>query len=151
MWQSIVNFYLLSECLHASLPLAGVVFESLFVQVVVENDFVSLLIVQVKDVLDLCLFALDFILKVVLLVIEFVFESQEVLVERDSVSEERFVATSLILLVDFAVLQHLDLSLHGGDLFLQVQDNLLLEVFVGFFLVLEVSSLLHFFSGSLEV
>lgn len=49
------------------------------------------------------------------------------LIERDSVAEERFIATGLVLLVNLLVLQQLDLGLHDGDLTLKVVDDFLFK------------------------
>ena len=45
------------------------------------------------------------LLEVFLLVVEFVLQGQEMLVERDAVTQERFIARGLVLLIDFTVLE----------------------------------------------
>ena len=49
-------------------------------------------------------------------------------VKRDTVSEERFIAGSLVLLVDFSVLKQLYFCFHGCDLLLKVVNIVELEL-----------------------
>ena len=73
-------------------------------------------IILILILLDLVLLQLDLLLEVALLVIELILKSQEVLVERNSVAEKRFIAACLVLLVNLLVLEQLDFGLHDGDL-----------------------------------
>ena len=70
---------------------------------------------------------LDACLEFLLLVVELVLKRQEMLIEWDSISEKRFIATSLVLLVHFLILQELDLGLHGGDLLMEVEDDVVVD------------------------
>lgn len=70
------------------------------------------------------------------------------LVERDSVTKERFIATGFVLLVDLLVLEELDLLLHGGDLTLQVVDDFSLQFLGAGCLSLGTCSTLFLLSGS---
>ena len=72
------------------------------------------------------LLGLPFLLQLGLLVVELVLKRQEVLVQRDSVSEERFISGSFVFLINLTVLKLLDLQLHRGDLLLQVINILLI-------------------------
>ena len=62
-------------------------------------------------------------------VVELVFQSQEVLVQGNSVSQQGFVARGFIFLVDFSVLEQFDLMFHYHNLFLEVKDQLLFQAF----------------------
>ena len=80
-------------------------------------------------------FAVNFIflplalfVKLSLFVVVLVFESQEVLIERDTISKQRFIAGRLIFLVNLPILELLDLQLHSRDLLLQVVDILDVQV-----------------------
>ena len=77
--------------------------------------------------LDLSLSIPHFLLELLLLVVEFVLKGKEMLIKRDSVTEKRFIATGLILLVHLAVLEEFDLLLHGGDLLVQIQDDIVMD------------------------
>ena len=101
--------------------------------------------------LDLILSSFHSSSQLLLLVIEFVFESQEVFIERDTVTEKRFIATSLILLVDFLVLEHFDLGLHGSDLLVEVQDDIIMDHICLSILLLPASKLSDLVSGLLQV
>ena len=46
----------------------------------------------------------ELLFKGVLFIVEFIFQGKEVFVERDTISEERFIAGSLVLLVNFSIL-----------------------------------------------
>ena len=81
----------------------------------------------------LVLFFFDFtqfegivLLEVVFFDVELVLKSQEVLVERNVVSQENFVTLSLIFLLDFTLLKALKLTLHQCNLFVKIVDVLLL-------------------------
>ena len=80
-------------------------------------------------------FAVNFIflplalfVKLSLFVVVLVFESQEVLIERDTISKQRFIAGRFIFLVNLSILELLDLQLHRRDLLLQVVDVLDVQV-----------------------
>ena len=49
------------------------------------------------------------------------------LIEGNTVSQERLIAIGLVLLVDLLVLQQLDLGLHGGDLLVEIQDDVVMD------------------------
>ena len=49
------------------------------------------------------------------------------LVKRDSIAKKRFIAACLILLINFLVFEHFDLGLHGGDLLVQIQNDILMD------------------------
>ena len=49
------------------------------------------------------------------------------LIEGNAVSQERLIAVGLVLLVDLLVLQQLDLGLHGGDLLVEIQDDVVMD------------------------
>ena len=106
-----------------------------------------LLLVSVLLSEDLLFHHLDFLLLHVLLIVELVLQSQKVLVQRDTVSQKSFIPRGLVLLVNFAVLQKLDLVLKASDLSLQGEDQLILKAlvcltggFAGYFLLLLVVS-----------
>jgi len=90
--------------------------------VLAAEDFnpVLLGIVFFLSALHLILSRSKLLFKSILFVVEFILQSQEVFVERDTVSEERFIAGSLVLLVDFSVFKELYFCFHGCDLFLKV-------------------------------
>ena len=48
-------------------------------------------------------------------------------IQRNTVAEKRFIATSLVLLVDLLVFEELDGGLHGGDLLVQVKNDVLMD------------------------
>ena len=87
----------------------------------------TLVLVRGLIALDLLLSVPNTALQLLLLVIELVFERKEVLIERDTVSQERLIAIGLVLLIDLLVLQQLDLGLHGGDLLVEVQDDVVMD------------------------
>ena len=49
------------------------------------------------------------------------------LIEGDTVSQERLIAIGLVLLVDLLVLKQLDLGLHGGDLLVEIQYDVVMD------------------------
>ena len=77
--------------------------------------------------LDLILRILHTRLQLLLLVVELVFQGQEVLVQGNTVTQKRFIATCLVLLVDLLVLEHLDLVLHRSDLSMQIENDVLVN------------------------
>ena len=77
--------------------------------------------------LDLILGILDASLQLFLLIVKLVLQGQEMLIQRNAIAQKRFIAASLILLIDLLVLEHLDLILHSGDLPVQVQDDILMN------------------------
>ena len=85
-------------------------------------DPVFLGIVFFLGALHLFLGCSKLLFKRVLFVVEFIFQSEEVFVERDTVSEKRFIARSLVLLVDFSVFKQLYFGFHSCDLLLKVVD-----------------------------
>lgn len=87
----------------------------------------ALVLIRCFVALDLGLRIPDFRLKLLLLVVKFVLEGQEVLIQRDAVTQKRFIATRLVFLVDLAVFEELDLVLHRGDLLVQVQDDVFVD------------------------
>lgn len=58
--------------------------------------------------LNFVLGLLDSCLELLLLVVKLVLQGQEVLIQRNTVAKERFIATCLVLLVNLLVLQQLD-------------------------------------------
>ena len=101
--------------------------------------------------LDFTLSVLDAGLELLLLVVEFVLKRQEMLIEGDTITEKRFIATSLVLLVNLLIFQELDLSLHSGDLLVKVQDNVVMDDFRLPGLFLSSSQLFDFVGGLLKV
>ena len=97
---------------------------NLLVVILHDIDPVALLIVVLLVTLNLILSLLDSRLELLLLIVKFVLQGQEVLVQRNTVTQERFIATSLVLLVDLLVFQQLDRRFHCRDLSLQVRDDL---------------------------
>ena len=73
------------------------------------------------------------------------------LVQRDTVAEERFIATGFVLLVNLLVLEQLDLSLHDGDLTLEVVDDVLFKFIVSSCLVLGSNSALLAGCGTFQI
>ena len=79
-------------------------------------DAMSGSVILVLILLNFIFLQLDLFLELSLLVVEFILQSQEMFVKRNTVTEERFIAACLVLLIDFLVLEQLDFSLHDGDL-----------------------------------
>ena len=77
--------------------------------------------------LDLRLSVLNAALHLFLLIVELVLEGQEVLIERNTVTQQRLVPTRLVLLIHFLVLQQLDLRLHRRNLLVQIHDDVLVD------------------------
>ena len=90
-------------------------------------DLVTFVLIRGLIACDLLLSVPHTAIQLLLLVIELVFERQEVLIEGDTVAQERLIAIGLVLLVDLLVLQQLDLGLHGGDLLVEVQDDVVMD------------------------
>ena len=92
---------------------------------VVLHDLNSVALVLVVGfvTLNVILGLLDARLELFLLVVELVLKGQEVLVEWNTVSQKRFIAASLVLLIDLLVLEQLDRSLHRRDLSVQVEND----------------------------
>ena len=90
-------------------------------------DLVTLVLIRGLIALNLLLSVPHTAIQLLLLVIELVFERQEVLIEGDTVSQERLIAIGLVLLVDLLVLQQLDLCFHSGDLLVEVQDDVVMD------------------------
>lgn len=84
----------------------------------------ALLVIVSLVTLDLVLSLLDSRLELLLLVVKLVLQGQEVLIQGNTVAQERFIATRLILLVHLLVLQQLNRCLHRRDLPLQVSNDL---------------------------
>lgn len=97
--------------------------------VVVLHHFnpVALVLVRSFVAFDLLFLVSDSSFELFLLIVELVLKSEEMLIERDAIPQKRFIATCLILLVHLLSLEQLDLSLHSGDLSLQVQDDLVVD------------------------
>ena len=70
--------------------------------------------------LDLVFEGLDELLHLVLFIVELVLQCQKVLVQRDPVSQQRFIAGSLVLLVHFSIFEELNFVLHKDYLLLHV-------------------------------
>ena len=101
--------------------------EHLPVVILKHFDPVALVLVRCFVTIDLILCVLYASFKLLLLVVELVLEGQEMLVERNAVAEERFIATGLILLVHLLIFEQLDLALHSCDLLVQVEDDVLMD------------------------
>ena len=86
-----------------------------------------------------------------LLIVEFVFKSEEMLVKRDTVTQESLITACLVLLVNFTVLKKLDFSFHQNNLSLHVQDVLLFEMLSHFILLEFITLPLLLFMTALEV
>ena len=97
--------------------------------VVVLHDFdaVTLALVAGLVALDLILSVLHTRLQLLLLIVKLVLQCKEVLVQRDTVTQKRFIAACLVLLVNLLILEHLDLVLHGGNLAMQVQNDVFMN------------------------
>jgi len=97
---------------------------------VVLHDFdpVALVLVAGLVALNVVFGILNARLELLLLVVEFVLERQEVFVEGNTVAKKRFIATGLILLVDLLVFEELDAGLHGGNLFVEVQNDVIVDL-----------------------
>lgn len=90
-------------------------------------DSVPLVFIGELVTLNLILGILNTRLELLLLVVELVLEGQEMLIQRNSISQKRFIAASLVLLVHFLVFQQLDGGLHRRDLLVQVEDDLIMD------------------------
>ena len=86
-------------------------------------DSVALVLIVRLVTLDIVLGLLDAGLELFLLVVKLVLKSQEVLVKWNTVSQKRFIAASLVLLVDLLVLEQLDRRLHSRNLPVQVEND----------------------------
>lgn len=64
----------------------------------------------------------------VLLVVELILEREEVLIERNAVPQQCFIAGGFILLVNFSLLELFDLMFEDVDLLLEIEPILVLEV-----------------------
>lgn len=114
-------------------------------------NFVLLVLVVLLLFANLFLECLLVLFKVISLVVEFVFESEEMLVKRNSVPKKSFISTSFVLLVDFSVFEQLDFVLHQDDLLLHIEDILLLEILDNLVFVLPLGLLLLHFMRPFEV
>lgn len=85
-------------------------------------DTLLQLFVLVFELLVTLLLRLVPLFQGVTFIVEFVFQGQEMLVQRDLVPQERLISRSAIFLLNLLLLEHLNLSLHGSDLPLQVID-----------------------------
>lgn len=65
--------------------------------------------------------------KIILLVVKLFFQGEEVLIQRDTIPQQSLITRGLVFLVDLSVLQKFDFVFHEDDLFLEIQDILLLE------------------------
>jgi len=93
----------------------------------------------------------NILFEVMLLIVEFVFKSEEMLVKRDTVTQESLITACLVLLVNFTVLKKLDFSFHQNNLSLHVQDVLLFEMLSHFILLEFITLPLLLFMTALEV
>lgn len=84
---------------------------------------VTFLFIWIQDGLHLLILGFDLIFQITLFIVEFVLEGQEMLIQGNPVSQKRFIATSLVLLVNLSLFEQFDLSLHSGNLFLEIQDD----------------------------
>jgi hypothetical protein len=73
------------------------------------------------------------------------------LIQRDSVSQQNFVAACLVLLLDFLVFERFYCRLHSHNLLLQVQDELFVKVARLFFRVVFLGLPFLFFVLALQV
>jgi len=92
------------------------------------NDQVGLLLVDLDFTLDFLVHRLQSLFPGILFVIEFVLKSQEMLVQGNSVTKQSLVTGRLVFLINFAILEHLDLTLHDGDLSLEQESVGLVEL-----------------------
>ena len=73
------------------------------------------------------------------------------LVERNTISQKRFIATSLVLLINLLIFQELDLVLHSSDLLVQVEDDVIVNGFCLATFFLALCQRLDFVSRLLQV
>ena len=137
-------------CIHALFVIFEAVLE-LGVVSLHDFDSVPLVIIGGLVTLNLILGILNTRLELLLLVVELVLESQEMLIQRNSISQKRFIAASLILLVHFLVLQQLDGGLHRRDLLVQVEDDLIMDGTLLSVHLFPSSHLLNFVSSRCQV
>jgi len=88
---------------------------------------VSLVLIRSLVALNLVFSILNACLKFLLLIVELIFECQEMLIQRNTITEKRFIATCLVFLVHLLVFEKLDRCLHGGDLLVQVKDDIIVD------------------------
>lgn len=86
---------------------------------------------------------LHVLFQVIVLIVVLVFECKEVFIKRNSVLEKRLVATGLVLLLDLLVFQHLNFEFHHGNLLVQIENDVIFQLCILFFLSLCVGSLSH--------
>lgn len=117
------------------------------------HDFNAVALVLVR-----CLIALNFVLSIadssfelLLLVVELVFQGQEMLVKRDSITEKRFITTGLILLIDFLIFEQLDLSFHGCNLLVEIKNDVIVDQSCFTVFLLPASELSDFISSLLQI
>ena len=93
------------------------------------HDFDSVFLLFIGSLLFSNLFLSDLngLLEVILLVVELLLECKEMLIQRDTVSKQGFVARGLILLVNLTIFQKFDFVFHKDDLFLKIQNVLFFE------------------------
>ena len=65
--------------------------------------------------------------EIVLLVVELFLKGEEMLIQRDTIPQQSLVTRGLVFLVDLTILQKFYFVLHEDDLFLEIQDVLLLK------------------------
>lgn len=101
--------------------------QNLAIVILHDLDAVSLVLIGSLIILNILLHCTDTLLHILLLVVELIFEGQEVLIQRNAIAKQSFIATSLILLVDLLLLQQLDLGFHRGDLLVQIQNDVIVD------------------------
>lgn len=116
---------------------------------VILHDFdpVALVLVAGFVPLDIVFCVLDACLELLLLVIELVLESQEVFIERNAIAKKRFIATGLVFLVYLLVFEEFNAGLHGGDLLVEVQNDVIVYLTLLTFIFPPGLQLFDFVSG----
>lgn len=147
----LLYLYLLANFFWRLLLLSLITYLVLFKTIVHDFDTVALVLVRCLIALNLVLSIADSSFELLLLVVELVFQSQEMLVKRDSITEKRFIATCLVLLIDFLVFKQLDLSFHGRNLLVEIQNDVIMDQSCFTVFLLPAGELSDFISSLLQI
>ena len=81
---------------------------------------------------DFLISDLNRLFQVILLIVELFFQGEEMLIQRNTISQQGFVTRCLVFLIDLPIFQKFDFVLHKDDLFLKIQNVLISEVWRSF-------------------
>ena len=98
----VAQSHLLLEVLALLILFASEVVTELLVLILHYANALSLLLILLLFSLDVVLHHLAFFVKLSLLIVVFVFQSEEMLVKRDSVTQQSLITRSFVFLVNFS-------------------------------------------------